>query len=191
MCSSRRRQILDAALRRFDHYGYRKTTMVEIAQEAGVSVGALYLIFKNKEDILLADAESRCQLLLKEMHEARHQTPTPVARLEAVNRTRLLYLNRLCASSPHGEELVRLLRDRFCDLHRGYLQQELRLLEEILLEGVAAGVFQIEDVPSTAVCCHAAFAAFLPPFSSGLTEQQLVRAAARMTGLLVNGLRAR
>lgn len=45
--------ILDAAERFFAEEGYHKTSMEKIADEAEVSVGSLYLYFKNKEDLLI------------------------------------------------------------------------------------------------------------------------------------------
>lgn len=44
-------QILDAGIRVFGHYGFRKTSMGDIAAAAGMSRAALYLYFRNKEDI--------------------------------------------------------------------------------------------------------------------------------------------
>ena len=45
------KQILDAASRRFLHYGYGKTTMSEIAQDCNMSTGNLYRYFPSKLDI--------------------------------------------------------------------------------------------------------------------------------------------
>src|ERR1700710_1633291 len=50
----RERRILDAAARLIVHYGYDKTTVDEIAREAGISKGAIYLHFKSKEDLFEA-----------------------------------------------------------------------------------------------------------------------------------------
>jgi len=46
-----RQLILDAAFERFGHYGYNKTTMVEIAQDVGMSAANLYRYFENKQEI--------------------------------------------------------------------------------------------------------------------------------------------
>ncbi len=43
--------ILDAAFVAFSNYGYRRTTMDDIAQGVGISRSALYLHYRNKEDI--------------------------------------------------------------------------------------------------------------------------------------------
>lgn len=47
----RAHKILDAAVRLISHYGYDKTTVSDIAKEAGVSKGAIYLHWKSKEDL--------------------------------------------------------------------------------------------------------------------------------------------
>ena len=43
--------ILDAAFGAFAAYGYRRTTMEDIAHAAGLSRTALYLHFRSKEDL--------------------------------------------------------------------------------------------------------------------------------------------
>lgn len=44
--------MLDAAVELFVHYGYDKTSVDDIAREAGVSKGTIYLHFQSKEDLL-------------------------------------------------------------------------------------------------------------------------------------------
>jgi AcrR family transcriptional regulator len=53
MADDRRQQILKAALDVFMRYGYRRTTMDDIAREVGKSRPALYLSFPNKEALLI------------------------------------------------------------------------------------------------------------------------------------------
>lgn len=48
----RRKDILDAALYCFLHFGYAKTSMDDVAKRAQLSRPLLYLKFKNKDDIL-------------------------------------------------------------------------------------------------------------------------------------------
>lgn len=49
---ARARHILEAALRVFSHRGFAEATMEEVAAEAGVAKGSLYLYFPSKEDLL-------------------------------------------------------------------------------------------------------------------------------------------
>jgi AcrR family transcriptional regulator len=52
--AERRTQIMEAAAHVFALKGFHQTTMKEIAQEAGVAEGTIYLYFENKEDLLVA-----------------------------------------------------------------------------------------------------------------------------------------
>jgi AcrR family transcriptional regulator len=49
----RRTQILDAAARVLAERGYHRTTVRDIAREAGVADGTIYLYFSSKQDLLL------------------------------------------------------------------------------------------------------------------------------------------
>jgi AcrR family transcriptional regulator len=71
--TERSARILDAASRLMTHYGYDKTTMDDIAREAGVSKGALYLVWSGKEalfDALLKHEMKRLLLDLRARIEA-------------------------------------------------------------------------------------------------------------------------
>jgi len=50
----REERILNAAVKLITHYGYDKTTIDEIAREAGISKGAVYLHFESKESLFEA-----------------------------------------------------------------------------------------------------------------------------------------
>jgi AcrR family transcriptional regulator len=49
--SERRRRVLDAALVTFARFGFRKTSMDEIARVADISRQGLYFYFRNKDDL--------------------------------------------------------------------------------------------------------------------------------------------
>jgi len=46
--------ILDAAYQRFSHYGYRRTSIEDVARAAGISRQSVYAHFKSKEDLFRA-----------------------------------------------------------------------------------------------------------------------------------------
>src|SRR5438309_4745135 len=50
----RRAQILEAASRVFAGQGFHRTTVREVAREAGIADGTIYLYFASKQDLLLA-----------------------------------------------------------------------------------------------------------------------------------------
>jgi AcrR family transcriptional regulator len=55
--SERRQQILDAAERRFSRAGFHRTTMHDVAAEAGMSPGNLYRYFTSKNALVAALSE--------------------------------------------------------------------------------------------------------------------------------------
>jgi AcrR family transcriptional regulator len=61
-----RRKIYDSALQLFREKGFEQTTMRDVAQEAGVALGAAYYYFSSKEAIVLA--------FYSEMQEASHES---------------------------------------------------------------------------------------------------------------------
>ncbi|EUA22878.1 bacterial regulatory s, tetR family protein [Mycobacterium xenopi 3993] len=52
--NSRRRQVLDAAVKVMSKTGFHQMSMQDLASEANVSVGLIYKYFGGKEDLLLA-----------------------------------------------------------------------------------------------------------------------------------------
>jgi TetR/AcrR family acrAB operon transcriptional repressor len=70
---AREQRILNAAADLFIHYGYDKTTVDDVAREAGVSKGAIYLHFKSKDELFEG-------LLIREVMTYQH---TWLERIEA------------------------------------------------------------------------------------------------------------
>ncbi len=66
---SRPTRILEAAARLIAHYGFDKTTMDDIAREAGVSKGALYLEWPGKEQLFEALLAHELKRLLLDYRE--------------------------------------------------------------------------------------------------------------------------
>src|ERR1035437_10382680 len=48
-----RQRIVDAAVKVFGEMGYQKATVQDVVRASGLSVGAVYTYFKNKEELFL------------------------------------------------------------------------------------------------------------------------------------------
>jgi AcrR family transcriptional regulator len=121
-----------AATRVFARFGYRRTTMGEIAAEAGMSRPALYLLYPNKEAIFRDLAEA----LLSEGLEAAAAAWPPGAPvepgLEAALLAKELPLFRLLAESPHAAEIFAAGNQALADLHADHEARFIALLAERL-----------------------------------------------------------
>ena len=56
-------QILESAERHFVRFGYERTTMNQIAQDIGLSKGALYYFFKNKSELFCKVVDCGLEIL--------------------------------------------------------------------------------------------------------------------------------
>ncbi|NSX56481.1 TetR/AcrR family transcriptional regulator [Parasulfitobacter algicola] len=100
------KDIMGAAFETFATYGYRRTAMEDIAKTAGMSRSALYLHFKNKEDIFRSLAQYYYDAAAEGMTKAL-QNPGPLAQvLHGAFVARGAGIMETVLSSPHGEELL-------------------------------------------------------------------------------------
>ncbi|MEW6440044.1 MAG: TetR/AcrR family transcriptional regulator [bacterium] len=67
LAPERQENILDAASRVFAKDGYDKANVADICLEAGISMGALYKYFKNKEAVLMAVLDHGLHLMVQEL----------------------------------------------------------------------------------------------------------------------------
>lgn len=98
-------QILDAALAVFCRYGYRKTSMLDIAQAAGMSRAALYLHFKNKEDVFRAGSARAHATVMAQVAAALAESGPVFTRIETALLAFQQGLMAEIAASAHGQEL--------------------------------------------------------------------------------------
>src|SRR3546814_5740230 len=63
-----RQRILKAARELFDAKGFHATTTAELATEAAVSIGQIYRLFDNKDDVIIALVEENTKARRSEEH---------------------------------------------------------------------------------------------------------------------------
>ncbi|MCB9357883.1 MAG: TetR/AcrR family transcriptional regulator [Calditrichaeota bacterium] len=108
----RRIQILEAAGKLFASQGYEKTSVDEIAKEAGLSKGAVYWYFSSKEQILIGLAE-----------QFEHQSQDAVVDMAAMEQLgpEALYLShRLLYEHKLANPLPDLLFQQFVSMSSKY-----------------------------------------------------------------------
>jgi AcrR family transcriptional regulator len=128
----KRARILDAALQRFAHYGYRRTSMEDIAQIAGISRAALYLHFKNKEEVFRALAQQLHERAINAVETAASQ-PGPIAtQLQRALEAKLGTFFEIVHGTAHARELLDE-SSRICgDISAEFRQRHLVILRRII-----------------------------------------------------------
>lgn len=89
----RRAQILASAMRRFLHFGVKKTAMREIADDCGLAVGTLYLSFANKDALIIGCADA-----FRAAHAAEARAILDLPDVDAEAKLRRYVLSRFHAS---------------------------------------------------------------------------------------------
>ncbi|MCY0990018.1 TetR/AcrR family transcriptional regulator [Nannocystis sp. ILAH1] len=186
----RRAQILDAAERLLHHYGHAKTTVAEIAREARVSVGSVYLEFEAKDAIWVELSHRRHEAVLAAMRGAANAPKKLYAhRLQAALVARTRAFLALAERGAHAAELVHC---HACPAIREaqeiYHRREREIIAELLQAGADAGEFAIKDASATAAALLQAFVAFVPPLLFGRAPDELEREVTALHQLLVHGL---
>jgi AcrR family transcriptional regulator len=87
-----REAIAGAAMQAFTDHGYAATKMVDIARRAGMSVGALYQHFNNKEAIFVSIMEEASEQLITRMRGVAGAVVKPAERLAKLIETMLRFV---------------------------------------------------------------------------------------------------
>jgi TetR/AcrR family fatty acid metabolism transcriptional regulator len=87
-------QILEAAVKVFARQGFHQSTVAEIAKEAGVADGTIYLYFKNKDDILVQFFSFRTKQVFESFREEVGRAQTSVDKLRNLVRRHLAEFQR-------------------------------------------------------------------------------------------------
>lgn len=121
-------QILQAALEVFLTYGFRKTSMDDIARAASMSRPGLYNNFRNKTDIFRALVELFCDTSLRRAKAELDGTGDFASRLTRAIEVSIVEMNAVVESAPHGSELMNVNEEIAADLERSWSCQFKELL---------------------------------------------------------------
>jgi TetR/AcrR family transcriptional repressor of uid operon len=148
--TERRQQLIDAAWRCASKQGFQSLTVDDVCAEAGVSKGAFYIYFEQKQDLLLALLEDDATGVDKTMQDLTRSGAGGVERLRRFVRAEL----------ERGEDAARLqvradlwaemssnpqVRERFAEVVR----RRRMALRSWIDEATSAG--EIIDIPSNAL----------------------------------------
>lgn len=193
MEDARRRTILDAAARLFRHYGHAKTTMAEIAREAGIGVGTVYLVFPSKEAIveeLSSSAHVRVLQAMRKVADARAGDSFS-ERLTGVLEARVATFQSLAAEGQHACELVHCKAASVEGAHARFDAAEHALLVELLEQARATSEIAELDVPRAASLVQRAYATLSPPTLFAQPAEEARRITYEMCRMLLLGLMTR
>ncbi len=143
----KRSAILRAAVRVIADRGYAGARMADVAHQAEVADGTLYLYFRGKEDLLVSILEEYAEAFLLRARRDMEGVDSARERLARVVRRHLVSLE---ADRPLAQVFQIELRHTRRFLRRvakGKVAEYLQLLQVIVADGVGRGEFR-SDVPA-------------------------------------------
>lgn len=162
MAEDRKAEILQAFKRLVSRFGLDKTTMQDIAREAGVSVGVIYKDYANKEELIDAYADLVIKRLVAEYQKLVDKSSSPeqqlhdliVGSFKLINQTIIndLGIHQILADD-NSLKYVRKNFSRKKEIENHLVQ----MIAEVLQDGVTKGVFRVDDIQQTAVLFSEAF----------------------------------
>lgn len=147
----RREEILDAAEKVFFNKGIEKSTMDDVAQEAELSKGTLYIYFKSKEDIHWAISHRGIKNLLIDMEKIVDRGKNAIDNL-------LIIADAFIKFTQSEKQLANsILFFEGCDIEKLNLDHEqikdsflndspIHLVTEFVADGIQQGIIR-DDIP--------------------------------------------
>ena len=189
----KRDRILDAAERVFARRGFYNARVADIARDAGVADGTIYLYFKSKDDLLISLFESRMERLNGELREA---VATGTDAPDRIQRFLDAYA-ALARRNPNAAEVLTIELRQSSKFMKEYANPRfgdfLRLLAGVIEQGQRAG--ELDDRIPAQTAARALFGAIdelvLAWVLGGREKFDIVRAAEQLGAMTLRGLQPR
>lgn len=138
-----RAHIVGVARKIFTRYGFRKTTMEQIAASSQKGKSSIYYYFRSKEEIFRAVVEKEAEELKQKLDRTIRKDDLPIDKLRTYILFRLHHVRSVenFYAALNDEYLSHM--DFILDIRRGIDMEERQMVTEILEEGMRDGTFQL------------------------------------------------
>ena len=185
------KQIIDAAVIAIAENGYHQAQVSKIAKQAGVADGTIYLYFKNKEDILISVFQEKMGVFVDNLQDIIKNRSSSSEKLAQMieNHFKVLSDDRHLATVTQLE-----LRQSNKEVRlkiNAILKEYLKLLDEILIEGMLSGEFNpTMDVRLARQMVLGTIDEITTTWVMNEYRYDLLALSSKVTQLVLNGLKA-
>jgi len=146
-----RRKIITTSAQIFSHYGFKKTTMDEIAGSLKIGKSSVYYYFKSKEEIFESVVLHEANILRNELTAAIKSGESPVDKMRNYVFVRMKafeklsnYYNAIFDKNLDHFDFIEKIREK-------YDREELAILRLIIYHGIREKVFNVAKSEYTAM----------------------------------------
>ena len=185
-------RIIVAATKVFAKKGFYQSKISEIAKEAKVADGTIYIYFENKDDILISLFEEQMKAVINNMEVQISGIDDPAKRLERFASTHL----DLIEKNQDMAEIIQVELRQSGKFMKEYKNEKfiqyLDIIEDIISEGQEKGIFRKDVIPKVA---KRAFFGALDEVSrfwvlSSRRQYDIRTVARQISEYFLNGIRA-
>ncbi len=145
--ADKEKKIFQAALSLFAHYGFRKTTVEDVAAKVGMTKSNIYFYVKNKQDLYEKSVSHA-------LEQWRNAVAAEIEKADTAREKFVVAASRSFAYLEDQKELRNLLiknpdiftlsatEDRFYEVN----QRAMQMLKQVIRQGIDEGVFYPVDV---------------------------------------------
>jgi AcrR family transcriptional regulator len=192
LVENREEVILNAAKTLFQKFGFEKTTMDEIAQEAGIAKGSVYLDFPSKHDILISLIRQLMGQRLAEIQETIANTPQEQPRLDLLQflMTRhAINVYDTAQESALNPEVMALTRIHMKEKCMDYFLAMRQNVANLIQEAMNRKEMPKGDAARQTELFMLGFSSVMPPYHRNCTREQHLHNIEDLISLLIAGLK--
>ena len=151
-----REQLLEVACQTFAKFGYKKTTLDDIAALSGKGKTAIYYYFNSRDDIYKAVLEKEIMLALQSIRQAIASSNANEDKVRAYIESRMTIGSQTPVMNEALHE-VKLKNSELVDeVVTRYANEKVKILTQILQDGINNHVFKIEEPDIAALAIETA-----------------------------------
>ena len=182
--------ILDAALRVFSRYGYKKSTLEDIANELGMTNTAMYAYADSKRDLYEQTVRYVMKRWQSSVQKAVAKKSTAQEKMAALCESALYYLAKdveFCALLRSDPGIFPMFPtvDPYEEINR----DSVRMIERILTFGAETGEFRAVDAPAVSEVFFSIYKNFIIHTYINSEEDYTSRYLPITMELIFNGVR--
>lgn len=140
-------RILKAAVKVFAKYGFHNSKISQIAEEAGVADGTIYLYFRNKDDILISLFEEKMEDAIADFNAVMSGVSDPIDKLKTFIRHYVEFMEKQRALAEVISVELRQSNKFMKEYVPVKFGEFLNLVSMIIREGKDAKVFRPDVHP--------------------------------------------
>jgi AcrR family transcriptional regulator len=165
--------------------------MDEIAIASRKGKSSIYYYFASKEEIFKAVVEKEASIMKDELLNAHNEAESPAQKLKMHVLVRMRAMEKLANfySAIKDDYLSHL--DFIDKVRKKYDEEEIQMMENILIEGVEKGTFEIEDTALAATAIVTVLKGMEIPLFWGVEEQDVERRLDHLIHILFHGVMKR